>query len=664
VIRLPLLFYGGSHYFTDLFIPFLDHWATHPLQNPWSAFPPHYFPYGSALLIFCGLPKLILYNIFGTVAVGSTALSYASLKGVLFVFDFLLFIALSDLVDQEKDQILIFYWLNPILIFITYFYGQLDVIPICFSILAILQMTRDNSNRSAIFTAVSGLCKANTLLIVPFLCAYIWNTNFQRSGIEKIARFCLIFAGLMLIGSLPLIAANHLSYAFFSSPEAMSIFGTKLQIDSKKTIYLGFFAMCSVLARLCLSTRISARGLFYGSGVLYGVLILSTSTMPGWYFWFFPFVAIFYANHSTTFISIYFGAVLAYMCNFVVAPYFHFSETDLFSAITFNILQLMILGLLVLIWTQILKLEVPIIRRMRPLLIGISGNSSSGKNTMTNILQNLLGSHSTAVLEGDDYHKWERGHDRWQDYTHLNPRANFLEMMAENTKSLLTGRAIYQKHYDHSAGKFTKPRLVKTSKNIIINGLHTFYLKSLRDHFDLKVFLSPNEDLRVAWKINRDVRDRGASVDQVLASIDHRKQDAKLHIEPQREMADWIIEYKPVVDLPVDPRESLHIQIPFSIRHLIWNDTPLTGLIDSLKEIANVDTMVATNPAKMDQVCVEFLGEITACQVQAVAKACFSSVRHLTRSTQEPMWLPNSEGLLQLMALSMIARREFVSGLQ
>ena len=44
----------------------------------------------------------------------------------------------------------------------------------------------------------------------------------------------------------------------------------------------------------------------------------------------------------------------------------------------------------------------------RPFVIGISGDSGSGKDTFANSIEGLFGKHSVTKLSGDDYHLWDR----------------------------------------------------------------------------------------------------------------------------------------------------------------------------------------------------------------------------------------------------------------
>src|SRR5262245_4274753 len=62
--RIVCLPFFGAHYLHDFFIPFLDKAVTNPGVNPWSNFPPHYFPYGSILFALIAAPRWLAYQLF------------------------------------------------------------------------------------------------------------------------------------------------------------------------------------------------------------------------------------------------------------------------------------------------------------------------------------------------------------------------------------------------------------------------------------------------------------------------------------------------------------------------------------------------------------------------------------------------------------------------
>jgi uridine kinase len=169
--------------------------------------------------------------------------------------------------------------------------------------------------------------------------------------------------------------------------------------------------------------------------------------------------------------------------------------------------------------------------------IAITGDSGSGKTTISNILKDLF--KNSFLLECDRYHKWERNNKIWDNITHLNPEANYITKMTTDVFDLKFGNSIYQVNYDHVTGKFTDTEMIESKENIIVCGLHSLYIQ--KNLINLKIYMDTDENLKIPWKIKRDIEKRGYSIEKILFQIESRKKDFYKYIYPQKEKADIII---------------------------------------------------------------------------------------------------------------------------
>ena len=206
--------------------------------------------------------------------------------------------------------------------------------------------------------------------------------------------------------------------------------------------------------------------------------------------------------------------------------------------------------------------------------IAISGDSASGKSQLLKLLSEIFPYDKRILLETDRYHKYERHDSNWKYITHLDPNANNLEKMADDMYNLKLGDDIYSVDYDHKTGKFTEPELIHSKPFLLLCGLHTMYSDSIRNLSDLKIFMDTQTDLKIYWKIQRDVSQRGYKLETVLDTIKKRSSDFQTFVLPQKNFANIIIKYDSRINL-----SELFESSDFSYK-LSNKDLKLTLIID------------------------------------------------------------------------------------
>lgn len=317
-------------------------------------------------------------------------------------------------------------------------------------------------------------------------------------------------------------------------------------------------------------------------------------------------------------------------------------------------MQAALIANLYYLWSRAIRNEVLVSKRDCSFRIGIAGDSGSGKSVLTNIICDLLGSENLSVLDGDNYHKWERGDKNWKEFTHLNPSSNNLFHLSNHVKSITLGRPISHTLYNHDLGKFSQTVEIRPSKNLVVQGLHTFYFKNTRKLFDLKIFMSPNPELRKIWKIKRDVELRGAKSEDVLAQLERRQDDASKYINPQIQYADLVLEYVPIsTSGKADANEINAFQ--FMGRWIVWNDLNLYPLVEELNYLGFSSDLKVRNDYN-DRIELTVTGEPGHTVIQEIAMKYLDPLKHLTRGSNSPTWHSGVDGISQLVILFLIKK--------
>ncbi len=193
----------------------------------------------------------------------------------------------------------------------------------------------------------------------------------------------------------------------------------------------------------------------------------------------------------------------------------------------------------------------------RPVLLGVVGDSAAGKTTITRGLVRVLGEEHVAHIAADDYHRYDRKQRLERGITPLDPECNYIDIMEAHLTDVRAGRSILKPVYRHQDGTFGPPVYVTPRRFTIVEGLLAYHTRTLRDMFDVRVYLAPPEELRRQWKVDRDCSRRGYTTDQVLEELDRRESDSMGFIRPQQRYADIVISFLASGDAQLTLRDGL-----------------------------------------------------------------------------------------------------------
>ena len=178
-------------------------------------------------------------------------------------------------------------------------------------------------------------------------------------------------------------------------------------------------------------------------------------------------------------------------------------------------------------------------------IIGIAGGTGSGKTTVVKKIVQALPPHYVAVVPLDSYYN-DTSHMTDEERKHINfdhPDAFDWKLLVKQIQQLRNGEAIEQPTYSYIlSNRLPETVHVEPKPVIIIEGIMTLINKKLRDMMDLKIFVDTDSDERLIRNIQRDVVERGRTVDMVINRyLDILKPMHEQFIEPTKKYADLII---------------------------------------------------------------------------------------------------------------------------
>jgi len=574
------------------------------------------------------------------------------LKIPLFLSDLIIFFILLRLFPEKHKNILLFYFLNPIIIYATYIHSQLDIIPTALIFISVYQLTQENLRKSAIFFGLAMATKLHVIIAFPLILFYL----FKKFKIQSALIYGLISLLILFVFDLPFLFSEGFYKMTIFNPKQTLLLDTFYNIGSLKLI-LPVGTILMIYFHFFNQNKVNNDLLYFYFGLLFTATFFFVYPGPAWYVWMIPFVVIYFIKNKnfnkTLILHITFS--FAYLSFFIF--FYESSYNDIIfleniidwkiknenlKNISFTILEAMLLAIIYSFFIYGIKSN-SIYNKQTNLTIGIGGDSGVGKTTFLKNLKDLLGDNLLQI-EGDGEHKWERGNKNWKKYTHLDPKANHIHKQADALLELKNNNSTFRSEYNHKNGTFTKPLKIQPKEFIVIAGLHTFYLPKIRKILDLKIFIDTDESLRRHWKILRDTKKRGHKVKNILSQIENRMSDAKKYIYPQRNFADIVVCF-----FPLKPIKKNETNVELGLR--ISFDANIH--VEEILQMLDIDYKWDYN----NDLKTQFI------EVKSNSKSNFKIIANNTVEnineiiSSKVKWNSGFDGLIQLISLKMISEK-------
>ena len=181
----------------------------------------------------------------------------------------------------------------------------------------------------------------------------------------------------------------------------------------------------------------------------------------------------------------------------------------------------------------------------RPIFIGITGGTGSGKSTIAKEIYRQFGEDCIAMIEQDSYYK-DQSHLSMEDRVKTNydhPNAFDNNLLVSHLESLLNGHSIQKPSYDFSIhNRIEDTTKVEPKEIVIVEGILILEDPRIRELLDIKIYVDTDADVRIIRRMVRDINERGRTIESVINQyLNVVKPMHNQFTEPTKKFSDLII---------------------------------------------------------------------------------------------------------------------------
>tara|TARA_B100000886_G_scaffold339897_1_gene306868 strand:- start:5663 stop:7723 length:2061 start_codon:yes stop_codon:yes gene_type:complete len=509
------------------FLPFLE---TSILDlDPWSSFLSKggdylSFPYGFVMYIFYklitsigfALDSFLAVNFFAKIGFGLSSLLFdlGTLYGIAFIAK-----------KYSIKALLLFYWCSPIVIYIIYWHGQLDILPIFLLIWCITLMHIEKPVGSGILLGLAISAKYSMLIALPFIIIYY----LRNKRLNNQLYLSMIPLGIILVVNFLLYFGSQGFYEMvLKSPEANKLFFVSISYGKDLKLYLlptVFLVLIYIFWRL---EKINLDLLFVSIGVGFFSVLILLPPSPGWFLWIVPFLTFYQIRSKGDYVLTaipFYVFFIAYNILFSTGAYINYLGLDLSSPLS-NFLPYQERNLKSIIFTGLQATGLLVSLRMYQfgiwrnnyysnsrgkLAIGITGNNTQIIEKVVRGFSNILVNERIVSLNTDCYKKWDK-RNPMQKVLKKNDLLSFnLINFSKDFFNIINKRNIIGENKSVFIKRQFSNREYKNSNILFVNGHYCLDIKRIRDRVSLKIFLDTfdnQEYLDLIKKVSKEDKNK------------------------------------------------------------------------------------------------------------------------------------------------------------
>lgn len=182
---------------------------------------------------------------------------------------------------------------------------------------------------------------------------------------------------------------------------------------------------------------------------------------------------------------------------------------------------------------------------MNSFVIGVAGGSGSGKTTVVRRIVDSLGLDQVTLLQHDRYYR-DRNDLRLEDRAALNydhPNSLETDLLVQHVRALKGGTPVNVPQYDFTRhARLPETEAFQPRRALIVEGILVFTDAALRDLMDIKVYVDTDSDTRLIRRLERDVAERGRTMESVIEQYQNTVRPMHLEfVEPSKRFADVLV---------------------------------------------------------------------------------------------------------------------------
>ncbi len=628
--------------------------------NPWTA---HLvsggegmaFPYGYTMYLAylpltalgLGIDQLLDISYFSKIGFGLTSL----------FFDYGILISIALLARKYSTKLLLVaYWCSPIVLYIFYWHGQLDALPICLLVWGIVQLQRERSRIAGLLFGMAISAKLSMLAAIPFIIIYLYRNRRLRKQLRFLLSTTLITVSISV---LPFLKSSSFVSMVLQTPETERIFNVFMPYGGDLKLFLLPLAYILTLYLVWRLERITLDLFLMTVGLGFFAFLLLLPPAPGWFLWVIPFLVLYqlryqdeYLITTLPFFSLYIiynlmystGADIHLIDQTTSEPFANYIGLNNIKLKSVLFTGLQATGLLICVRMYLFGISRNNYYRgfKRKLGIGIAGNIANDENKSIVSIEKIFGSDAISFLNLADYDKWDKHHPMRSSKNLLNPNSYNLSRLSGDVFTLAEGKPIWQTKFSEKKNKHL--RKINSNDLILVTGLHSLYIKRLRDRMDLKIFVEVDETLKNYFNPKLD----NSTYQLIDWTSDKERTQYDKFVSTQIKFADLIFRLSPINSLSLKdgiknkrlPKLKLEVEMVNGFFH--------EELVHSLIGLCGMHVDVQQS-SLLENVFLSIEGDITSEDIEQIANLLIPNLEDL--AIGHPEWETGYKGLMQLITM-------------